>query len=328
MAGKQQHDRKHNKYCGRNVFHDERESWALDEPGGALHGCRNHDEPSDAEHNPNDRQHDELERRGFRVAQKLRKERKQEDQYLGVGDVGEQPGQVGAEAFPPVFCHCGRVTFDGRPSTIAAAPEPNDGNDALDCEPEEVQRSPDFQHVERDGRSRNEHTNARDHEHAHDGDTGEDSQNGERSAAAPPSSRIADDEHGVGTGRHADDERGRQERGERSDIDEHALSLAYAAGMTVPRGSVTSLVVQEKLTKLELLDAVAQASGGVIREAQTPRVWVDLGAGARAVVEVPKFGEDVQLAVDVTATDDSVARSLMSALIAQGLTVSVLGESE
>lgn len=98
--------------------------------------------------------------------------------------------------------------------------------------------------------------------------------------------------------------------------------------MTVRRGSVTSLVVQEKLTKLELLDAVAQASGGVIREAQTPRVWVDLGAGARAVVEVPKFGEDVQLAVDVTATDDSVARSLMSALIAQGLTVSVLGESE
>lgn len=91
-------------------------------------------------------------------------------------------------------------------------------------------------------------------------------------------------------------------------------------------GVVVSIVVQNKLSKPELLDAVARASGGRIVGAGTAGVFVDLGAGARADIEVPKFGEDVQLAVDVSADSPEPASSLLAALRALGFDVSVLGE--
>lgn len=87
-----------------------------------------------------------------------------------------------------------------------------------------------------------------------------------------------------------------------------------------------TLVVQDKLSKPELLAAVSRAADRPIVASGTPEVHVALASGARAEVEVPKFGEDVQLAVDVRGATTSEARALLAGLKAQGLSVSMLGE--
>ncbi|HLP23035.1 MAG TPA: hypothetical protein VK139_03220 [Microbacteriaceae bacterium] len=95
--------------------------------------------------------------------------------------------------------------------------------------------------------------------------------------------------------------------------------------MSNPSVTVISLVVQNPLTKLEALELIARASGCAIVGAGTASAAVQLGPEARAHVEVPKFGEDVQLAIDVTAPDERWALTLLEQLRGLGLDVSVLG---
>lgn len=91
---------------------------------------------------------------------------------------------------------------------------------------------------------------------------------------------------------------------------------------------VTSLVVHAALTKPEILGAIAAVTGSSIVDAGTPAARVPLGDGAEATVDVPKFGEDTPLAIDVHATDPIVATKLRGALEASGLTITVVGEPD
>ena len=93
--------------------------------------------------------------------------------------------------------------------------------------------------------------------------------------------------------------------------------------MTEP--GVTSLVVHDKLSKLELLRAVARASGRPIVDGGSARARVQLDEHSVAEIEVPKFGEDVQLTIDVSGPSPGAARALLEQLRVLGLTVTELG---
>ncbi|SDR96538.1 hypothetical protein [Agrococcus carbonis] len=73
-------------------------------------------------------------------------------------------------------------------------------------------------------------------------------------------------------------------------------------------GATVSLVVDEALSKLEALSAIADACGGAVVDAGTARARVRLGDGAWAEVEVPKFGDPPPLTIDVRAADPTSAR--------------------
>ena len=52
---------------------------------------------------------------------------------------------------------------------------------------------------------------------------------------------------------------------------------------------------------------VENAAEGVITDAGTPRTAVTLPSGARALIEIPKFGEPPPLTIDVLSTDSADA---------------------
>ncbi|MFM6974255.1 MAG: hypothetical protein ACKOXM_03830 [Agromyces sp.] len=72
--------------------------------------------------------------------------------------------------------------------------------------------------------------------------------------------------------------------------------------MAEPKTFVASLIVQEPHTKLELLDAVAQVLETVVADPSTPIARVPVSETAWVHIEVPKFGEDVQPALDVVSS--------------------------
>ena len=60
-----------------------------------------------------------------------------------------------------------------------------------------------------------------------------------------------------------------------------------------------TLVVDEAITKLDALEAIARALRSPIRRPGTSRPFVALAGGAWAEIEIPKFGEAPPLAIDV-----------------------------
>ena len=82
-----------------------------------------------------------------------------------------------------------------------------------------------------------------------------------------------------------------------------------------PTAYVATLVAATATTKLDALTIVASAAGGVITDAGTPRAAVALPSGARAVIEIPKFGEPPPLTIDVFSSESrAAARSQAEAL--------------
>ena len=63
-----------------------------------------------------------------------------------------------------------------------------------------------------------------------------------------------------------------------------------------------TLVVDEAITKLDALEAIARALRSPIRRPGTSRPFVALAGGAWAEIEIPKFGEAPPLAIDVYCT--------------------------
>lgn len=63
-----------------------------------------------------------------------------------------------------------------------------------------------------------------------------------------------------------------------------------------------TIVVRSPVTKIDALAIVALAVDSPVREARTMRPYVELAGGARAEIEIPKFGEPPPLAIDVYST--------------------------
>lgn len=87
---------------------------------------------------------------------------------------------------------------------------------------------------------------------------------------------------------------------------------------------VATLVADTATTKLEALPIIAAASDGVITDVGTPRAAVALASGARAVIEIPKFGEPPPLTVDVFSTE-SVAHARAQADVLREAIVAATG---
>lgn len=80
-----------------------------------------------------------------------------------------------------------------------------------------------------------------------------------------------------------------------------------------------TIVVRSPVTKIDALAIVALAVDSPVREPRTMRPYVELAGGARAEIEIPKFGEPPPLAIDVYSTVSHEhaaleALSLMAAL--------------
>lgn len=93
---------------------------------------------------------------------------------------------------------------------------------------------------------------------------------------------------------------------------------AGRAGDGTPEWCAT-IVVRSPVTKIDALAIVALAVDSPVREARTMRPYIELEGGARAEIEIPKFGEPPPLAIDVYSTvghEHAVleALSLMAAL--------------
>jgi hypothetical protein len=63
-----------------------------------------------------------------------------------------------------------------------------------------------------------------------------------------------------------------------------------------------TIVVRSPVTKIDALAIVALAVDSPVREQRTVRPYVELEGGARAEIEIPKFGEPPPLAIDVYST--------------------------
>lgn len=63
-----------------------------------------------------------------------------------------------------------------------------------------------------------------------------------------------------------------------------------------------TIVVRSPVTKIDALAIVALAVDSPVREARTMRPYIELEGGARAEIEIPKFGEPPPLAIDVYST--------------------------
>ena len=74
-----------------------------------------------------------------------------------------------------------------------------------------------------------------------------------------------------------------------------------------PTAFVATVVADTATTKLDALTIIANAAEGVISDAGTPRAAVALPSGARALIEIPKFGEPPPLTIDVLSTDSADA---------------------
>lgn len=83
----------------------------------------------------------------------------------------------------------------------------------------------------------------------------------------------------------------------------HTVSMDAA-----PTEFAATLVADTATTKLDALAIIARAAGGTITDAGTPRVAIALPSGARAVIEIPKFGEPPPLTVDVFS-DESLTEA-------------------
>lgn len=82
-----------------------------------------------------------------------------------------------------------------------------------------------------------------------------------------------------------------------------------------PTAFVATVVADTATTKLDALTIVANAAQGVITDAGTPRAAVALPSGARAQIEIPKFGEPPPLTIDVVSTESvEAARTQADAL--------------
>lgn len=78
------------------------------------------------------------------------------------------------------------------------------------------------------------------------------------------------------------------------------------------------MVLQHRLNRLEVLDLIATLSGQPVQDPGTSAAHVrftsESGAVATASVEVPKFGEDVQPAIDVASLNAESAEVAASHL--------------
>lgn len=63
-----------------------------------------------------------------------------------------------------------------------------------------------------------------------------------------------------------------------------------------------TIVVRSPVTKIDALAIVALAVDSPVRDARTMRPYIELEGGARAEIEIPKFGEPPPLAIDVYST--------------------------
>ena len=78
-----------------------------------------------------------------------------------------------------------------------------------------------------------------------------------------------------------------------------------------------TLVVDEAITKLDALAAISGAVQNPVRRPGTNMPFVDIGGGAWAQIEIPKFGEAPPLAIDVYSAR-SVADAQTQALDLMG----------
>jgi hypothetical protein len=93
------------------------------------------------------------------------------------------------------------------------------------------------------------------------------------------------------------------------------------ADPTTPSRFCATLVVDEAITKLQALDAIAEALQVSVQHPGTRRPFVPVGEDAWAEIEIPKFGEAPPLSIDVysvvSAADAEVrALTLMAQLSA------------
>ncbi|WP_291050285.1 hypothetical protein [Herbiconiux sp.] len=77
-----------------------------------------------------------------------------------------------------------------------------------------------------------------------------------------------------------------------------------------------TLVVRDAVTKLDALAVIALAVDRPVSDARGVHPYVELEGGARAEIEIPKFGEPPPLAIDVysTLSHDHAAMSALALL--------------
>lgn len=79
-----------------------------------------------------------------------------------------------------------------------------------------------------------------------------------------------------------------------------------------------TIVVDSAVTKLDSFAILALAVDRPVRAQRTPRPYVELDGGARAEIEIPKFGEPPPLAIDVysTVSHDHAALQALRLMVA------------
>jgi hypothetical protein len=85
------------------------------------------------------------------------------------------------------------------------------------------------------------------------------------------------------------------------------------ADPTSPSPFCATLVVDEAITKLEALDAIAEVLQVAVQRPGTRSPFVRVGEDAWAEIEIPKFGEAPPLSIDVYSVNsiaDAEARAL------------------
>ena len=85
------------------------------------------------------------------------------------------------------------------------------------------------------------------------------------------------------------------------------------ADPTSPSPYAATLVVDEAITKLDALDAIAKTLNVSIQRPGTSRPFVRVGEDAWAEIDIPKFGEAPPLSIDVysaSSVADAEARAL------------------
>jgi hypothetical protein len=85
------------------------------------------------------------------------------------------------------------------------------------------------------------------------------------------------------------------------------------ADPTSPSPFCATLVVDEAITKLEALDAIAEVLRESVQHPGTRRPFIRVGEDAWAEIEIPKFGEAPPLSIDVysgNSVADAEARAL------------------